>query len=178
MEARNTITLKDGTPLPSKEIGNWTWQMSQIYPDYQIVKDPHRPVNTTCFCHHQGTGVFLGNSTCMSTQAATIIGPPWPVIGTYFVCGSWPYPRLPGMPPADVGNLGTAKRTPSLHRVLLCCICGPTYEKHEPVAPAHGDFQAKPNEGRAICYDPLPVLWWYNSVTGIDDYGLRFRDTC
>ncbi|XP_032872951.1 ERV-BabFcenv provirus ancestral Env polyprotein-like [Amblyraja radiata] len=100
--------------------GDWKLNVTNAadIPRLQIVKDPHRPVNTTCFCHHQGTGVFLGNSTCMSTQAATIIGPPRPVNGTYFVCGSWAYPWLPGMSPADEAAW---ERLKGPHHWTGCC---------------------------------------------------------
>lgn len=48
--------------------GDWKLNVTNVadIPRLQIVKDPHRPVNTTCFCHYQSTGVILGNITCVT----------------------------------------------------------------------------------------------------------------
>lgn len=45
-------------------------------------------------------------------------GPPWPVNSTYFICGSWAYPWLPGMPPND-GN--RVRRGYGPHHWTGCC---------------------------------------------------------
>lgn len=67
-------------------------------PRLRIPSNPRIPVNTSCHCNYTEKGIHLGNSSCTTISPQ---GPPRPVNGTYFVCGLWTYPWLPGMPPGD-----------------------------------------------------------------------------
>lgn len=121
--------------------GWYIWPFSQNREErrpHSVLTRAEESSSSTGHCNFEGSGPFLGNNTCV---LYTMADPPFPVNGTYWICGLRVYPWLPGLPAGDF----EAWQRPMLSRECLCRI----------ISGGNGHLRCRPAEPYVSGFHPV-----------------------